>query len=174
MHQEGGAGWKSGEQGTQRWRHGHTSPSPKPTQTDWGGALPLPRHYAPHPAQREQGTVRGWRAGGVAELVLCLKPVAWTRVGRERRGTHAFRDLVHRARRPQDRGTEIAEDRWRRMLGEALLRVDLDSLWETGRRPREQMLGKLLQGEGLYSRGQETRKRRGVRPTGEDPYRATR
>ena len=36
---------------------------------------------------------------------------------RERRGTHLFRDLVHRAGRPQDKGPKMAEDRWRRMLG---------------------------------------------------------
>ena len=57
------------------------SPSPEPTQTDWGPESPLPRRYAPQPVPREPGTVRGWRAGDVAELVRYVKCPGRTRGG---------------------------------------------------------------------------------------------
>ena len=120
--------------------------SPEPTLTDCSSVLPLPRHYVRHPARREPGTVRGWRTGEMAELIRYVKWAGRTRGGRERCGTHPFRDLVHRARRPQDTGPETAEDRWRRMLGEALPGGDLEGLGERGRKPRVQMLRELLGG----------------------------
>ena len=55
------------------------SPSPEPTPTDWGSESPPPRQYAPQPVQREPGTVKGWRAGDVAELVRYLKWAGTTR-----------------------------------------------------------------------------------------------
>ena len=120
------------------------SPSPKPTLTDWGSELPLPHHYARHPARRVPETVRGWRAGEVGELVRCVKWAGRTRGERERRGTHPFCDLVHRAGRPQDKGPETAEDRWRRMLGEARPGLDLEGPREKGRKSRVRMLRDLL------------------------------
>ena len=60
------------------------SPSPEPTPTDWGSESPLPVQYAPQPARREPATVRGWRAGDVAELVRYVKWVGRTRGGREK------------------------------------------------------------------------------------------
>ena len=69
----------------------------------------------------------------VAELVRYVRWAGGTRGGR-RYGTHPFRDLVHRARRPQDRGPEMAEARWRRMLGEPRPGVDLHGPRERGRR----------------------------------------
>ena len=70
--------------------------------------------------------------------------------GGRRRGTHLCRDLVHRVGRPQDRGLETAEDRWRGTLGEALPGVDLDGLSERGRRLQVQIRRELLQREGWY------------------------
>ena len=138
------------------------SPGSDLTSTDWGSASLLPRHYARHPVRREQRRVWGRRAGEVAALVCYVQ---------ELRGTHPFRDLVHRAGRLQDKGPEMAEGRWRRMLGEALRGVDVDGPRERGRNPRVQMLRELLQTVGWYCRGQGTRQWRGVGQRGGDPYR---
>ena len=80
------------------------SPSPEPAPTDWGSAWPLPRHDAGHPVRREQGTVPGWRTRELAELVCYVKWAGRTRGGQERRRTHPFHDLVHRA------GEQVEED----------------------------------------------------------------
>ena len=61
---------------------------------DWGTELPLPRQYAPLLVRREPGTVAGWTAGDVAELVRYVKWAGRTRGGRERRETHPFSNLV--------------------------------------------------------------------------------
>ena len=94
--------------------------------------------------------VAGWTAGDVAELVGYVKWAGRTRGGRERLGTHAFSDLVSRAGRPRERGPEMEEGRWRRMLGEALTGVSLDCPRERGKKPRARMLRELLQREGWY------------------------
>ena len=96
------------------------SPSLEPTAKDWGSASSFLRHFARHPARREQGRIRGWRAGEVVEVVCYLKWAGRKRGQRERRGNDLFRQVVHRAGRPQDKGPEMAEDRWETMLGEAL------------------------------------------------------
>ena len=92
---------------------------------DWGSVLPLPRRFVRHPARRNQGTVLGCMAGEIAELARYVKWAERMRGGRERCGTHPFRDLLHRAGRPQDRGPGMTEDRWRRLLGEAPPGMDL-------------------------------------------------
>ena len=97
-----------------------TSPSVEPTPTEWGSESPPPRRYAPQPVRREPGTVWGWRAGDVAELVRYVKWAGRIRGGRERRGTRSFCNLVGRAARPRENWPEMEESRWRRMLGEAL------------------------------------------------------
>ena len=126
------------------------SPSLEPTPTDWDSEFPPPRRYAPPPVRRGPGTVAGWTAGYVAELVRYVKWGGRTRGGRERRGTHPFSDLVGRTGRPRERGPEMEEGRWRRMLGEALRGVSLDCPQEKGKKPRVRMLRQLLQREGWY------------------------
>ena len=84
----------------------------------------------------------------MAELVGYVKWAGRRRGGREECGSHPFRNVVHRAGRPQDKGPEMAEDRWRRMLGEALPGLDLEGPKERGRKPRVLMLRELLQREG--------------------------
>ena len=96
------------------------SPGPEPTPTDCGSESPPPRRYAPPPVQRGPGTVAGWRAGDVAELVRYVKWAPRRRGGREKRGTRPFSDLAGRAGRPEESWPEMEEGRWRRMLGEAL------------------------------------------------------
>ena len=86
----------------------------------------------------------------VAELVRYVKWAGKTRVRREKRGTRPFSDLVGRAGRPRERGSEMDEGRLRRMLGEAPPGVSLDCPLEKGRKPRVQMLRELLQREGPY------------------------
>ena len=102
------------------------SPSPEPTPTDWDLELPPPRRYAPPPVRRGPGTVVGWMAGDVVELVRYVKWAGRTRGRRERGGTHPFNDLVREAGRPGKRGPKIGQGRWRRMLGDALPGVNLD------------------------------------------------
>ena len=106
--------------------------------------------YAPRPVRRGPGTVAGWTAGEVAELVRYAKWAGKTRGRRERRGTHPFGDLVGRAGKPRERRPEMHEARWRRMLGEALPGVRLDCPQEKGKKPRVQMLRELLQRDGRY------------------------
>ena len=127
-----------------------TSPSPEPAPTDWGSKSPPPRQYGPQPVRREPGTVRGWRAGDMAELVCYVKWAGRTRGGQERRGTRPFCHLVGRAGRPRDKAPEMEESRWRRMLGEALPGVNLDCPQEREKKPRVRMLRELLQREGWY------------------------
>ena len=86
----------------------------------------------------------------MAELVRYVTWVERTRRRRERRGTHPFSDLVGRAGRPGERGPEMEEGRWRRMLGEPLPGVNLDCPQEKGNKPRVRMLRELLQREGWY------------------------
>ena len=126
------------------------SPSPELTPTDCGSELPPPRRYAPLLVRSGPGTVAGWRAGDVAELVRYVKRAGRTRGGREKRGTRPFSDLVVRAGRPRERGPEMEEGWWRRMLGEALPGVSLDCPRERGKKPRVRKLRELLQREGLY------------------------
>ena len=85
----------------------------------------------------------------MAELVRYVSWVGMT-TGRQRHGTHLFQDLVHGAGRPRDLVPEMADDKWRRMPGQALPGVDLDGPMERGRRPRGQILRELLQTEGQY------------------------
>ena len=126
------------------------SPSPEPTPTNWDSGSPPPRRYAPPPVRRGPGTVAGWTAGDVADLVRYPKWVARTRGGRERQGTHPFSNLVGRAGRPRERGPEMEEGQWRRMLGEALPGMSLDCPQEKITKPRVRMLRELLQREGWY------------------------
>ena len=91
--------------------------SPEPTPTDWDSKSPPPRQYAPPPARRRPGTVAGWTEGEVAELACYVKWAGKTRGRRKKRGPRPFRDLVGRAGRPRERGPEMGEWRWRRMLG---------------------------------------------------------
>ena len=92
----------------------------------------------------------GWTAGEVADLARYVKWAGKTRERQEKRGTRAFSDLVGRAGRPRERGPEMDEGRWRRMLGAALPGVRLDSPQEKGKKLRVQMLRELLQREGRY------------------------
>ena len=126
------------------------SPSPEPTPTDWDSESPPPRQYAPPPVQRRPGTVAGWAEVDVAELARYVKWAGKTRGRRDKRGPRPFSDLVGRAGRPGERGPEMQEWRWRRMLGAALPRVRLDCPQEKGKKPRVQMLRELLQREGRY------------------------
>ena len=126
------------------------SPSPEPTPTDWDSESPPPRRYAPPQVRRGPGTVAGWTAGEVAELVRYVKLAGKTRARWEKRGTRPFSNLVGRAGRPRERGPEMEEGRWRRMLGEALPGVSLDCPQENGKRPRVRVLWELLQREGWY------------------------
>ena len=124
------------------------SPSPEPTPTDWDSESPPPRQYAP--PRRRPGTVAGWAEGDVAELARYVKWAGRTRGRRDKRGPRPFSDLVGRAGRPGERGTEMEEWRWRRMLGAALPGLRLDCPQEKGKKPRVQMLRELLQREGRY------------------------
>ena len=129
------------------------SPNLEPTPSDWGSESPAPRRYAPPPVRRGPGTVAGWTAGDVAELIRYVKWAGRTRGGRERRGTQPFSDVVSRAGRPRERGPEMEEGRWRRMLGGALPGVSMDCLQEPGKKPGVRMLRELLQREGWYEGG---------------------
>ena len=124
------------------------SPSPEPTPTDWDSVSPPPRQYAP--VRRRPGTVAEWAEGDVAELARYVKWAGKTRGRRDKRGPRPFSDLVGRAGRPWERGPEMEEWRWRRMLGAALPEVRLDCPQEKGKKPRVQMLRELLQQEGQY------------------------
>ena len=125
-------------------------PSPEPTPTDWDSESPPPRQYAPPPVRRRPGAVAGWTEGDVAELARYLKWAGKTRGRREKRGPRPFSNLVGRAGRPRERGAEMDEGRWRRMLGAALPGVRLDCPREKGKKHRVQMLRELLQREGRY------------------------
>ena len=126
------------------------SPSPEPTLTDWGSDSPSLRRYALPPVPRGSGTVAGWRAEDMVELVRYVKWAGRTREGRGMRGTCPFSDLVSRAVRPRERGPQKEEGRWRRMLGEALPGVSLDCPRERGKMPRVRKLRELMQLEGCY------------------------
>ena len=126
------------------------SPSPEQTPTDWDLESPPPRRYAPPPVRRGPGTVPGWTAGEVAVLVRYVKWAGRTGGRRERRGIRPLSDLVGRAGRPRERGPEMEEGQWRRMLGEALPGVSLDCPQEKGKKPRIRMLRGLLQRKGWY------------------------
>ena len=86
----------------------------------------------------------------MAELARYVKWAGKTRGRWEKRGPRPFSDLVGRAGRPRERGPEMDEERWRRLLGAALPGVRLDCPQERGKKPRVQMLRELLQGEGRY------------------------
>ena len=126
------------------------SPGPEPTPTDWHSESLPPRHYAPPPVRRRPGTVARWTEGDVAELARYVKWAGKTRGRREKRGPRPVGDLVGRAGRPRERGPEMEEWRWRRMLGAALRGLRLDCPQERGKKPRVQMLRELLQREGRY------------------------
>ena len=126
------------------------SPGPEPTPMDWDSESPPPRRYAPLPVGRGPGTVAGWTAGEVAKLVRYVKWAGKTRGRREKRGTRPFSNLVGRAGRPRERGPEMDEGRWRRMLEDALPGLSLDCPQENRKKPRVQMLRELLQREGRY------------------------
>ena len=126
------------------------SPSPEMTPTDWDSESPPPRQYAPLPVRKRPRTVAGWTEGEVAELARYVKWAGKTRERREKRGPRPFSDLVGRAGRPTERGLEMEEWQWGRMLGAALPGVRLDCPQERGKKPRVQMLRELLQREGRY------------------------
>ena len=126
------------------------SPSAEPTPTDWDSESPPPRQYAPPPVRRGPRTVAGWTEGEVADLARYVKWDGKTRGMREERGLRPFSDLVGRAGGARERGPEMDERRWRRMLGAALPGVRLDCPQEKGKKPRVQMLRELLQREGRY------------------------
>ena len=86
----------------------------------------------------------------MADLARYVKWAGKTRGRREKRGPRPFSDLVSRAGRPRERGPEMDEGRWRRMLVPALPGVRLDCPQEKGKKPRVQMLRELLQREGRY------------------------
>ena len=86
----------------------------------------------------------------MAELARCVKWAGKTTGRRKKRGACSFSHLVGRAGRPRERGPEMDEGRWRRMLGAALPGVRLDCPKEKGKKPRVQMLRELLQREGRY------------------------
>ena len=86
----------------------------------------------------------------MAQLVRYVKRAGWTRGRREKRGTRPFSDLVGKARRSRERGPDMEEGRWRRMLGEALPGVNLDCPRKRGKKPGLRMLRELLQKEGWY------------------------
>ena len=67
--------------------------------------------YAPPLVPRGPGTIAGWTAEEVAELVRYVKLAGKTRGRREKRGTRPFSDLVGRAGRPRERGPEMDEAR---------------------------------------------------------------
>ena len=127
-----------------------TSPSSEPTPKDWGSESPLPWRYTSQPVRTEPGTVWGWSAGDVADLVRYLKWAGMIRGGQERRGTPPFCDLVGRAGRPREKGPETREIKWRRMPGQALPGVNLDCPRERQKKPRVRMLRELLQRERWY------------------------
>ena len=83
---------------------------------------------------------RGLEGGGVSELARYVKWAGKTRGRREKRAPRPFSDLVGRAGRPRERGPEMDEGRWRRMLGAALPGMRLDCPQEKGKKPRVQML----------------------------------
>ena len=122
-----------------------SSRSREPTQTDRGSASRLPHHFA----RTQQGTIRGLRAEEVAALGCYAKWTGRTR-GRRKFRTHRFRHLVHRAGRRRDRGPEMEEGWWRRLLEAALPGLDLDDHGEVGSKPRMQLLREPLQREGGY------------------------
>ena len=124
--------------------------SPEPTPTDWDSESPPPGQYAPPPVRRGPGTVPGWTKGDVAELARYVKWAGKKRGTREKRGPRPFSVLVGRAGRPRNRGLEMDEGRWRRMLEAALPGVRLDCPQEKEKKPRVQMLRELLQREGGY------------------------
>ena len=126
------------------------SPSPEPTPTDWDSESPPPRQCAPPPVRRRPGTVARWAEGDVAELARYVKWAGKTRGRRDKRGPRPLSDLVGRAGRPGERGREMEEWRWRRMLGAALPGLRLDCPQEKGKKPRVQILRELLQREGRY------------------------
>ena len=86
----------------------------------------------------------------MAAQVCYMKWAGRTREGQEKRATRPFSDPVGRAGRPRERGPEMEEGRWRRMLREALPGVSADCPRERGKKPRMRKLWELLQREGLY------------------------
>ena len=86
----------------------------------------------------------------MAELARYVKWAGKRRGRRDKRGLRAFSDLVGRAGRPRERGLEMEEWRWRRMLGAALPGVRLECPQEKGKKLRVQMLRELLQRGGQY------------------------
>ena len=94
------------------------------------------------------------RAGKAEELGEFVHYVKWTgrRRGGRSSGPHLFRDVVRRVGRPQSKGPEIEQSRWRRMLQAALPGTDLDDPGDMGGRPMMQVLSELLQREGRYRR----------------------
>ena len=163
VREKGQGGGRGGRAGKEKWRRGEergageaegaprlASPSPEPTLTDWDSQSPPPRQYALPPVRRRTGTVAGWAEGDVAERARYVQWAGKTRGRRNKRGPRPFSDLLGRAGRPRERGPEMEEWHWRRMLGAALTGLRLDCPQEKGRKPRVQMLRELLQREGRY------------------------
>ena len=152
----GGAGKGEAAQGGEaRGREGGggaAAGGPKPRADADGLGLGVPAAAAVCAAAGAEGTRdgHGVDGGGSGELARYVKWAGKTRGRREKRGTPPFSDLVGRAGRPRERGPEMDEGRWRRMLGAALPGVRLDCPQAKGKKPRVQMLRELLQREGRY------------------------
>ena len=72
----------------------------------------------------------------MAQLARYVKWAGKTRGWQEERGPRPFSDLLGTAGRPRERGPEMDEGRWRRMLGAALPGVRLDCPQEKGKKRR--------------------------------------
>ena len=131
---------------------GAAAGQPQPRADAYGLGLEVRAAAAVCAAAGAEGTRdgRGVDGRGSGELARYVKWAGNTRARREKRGTRPFSDLVGRAGRPRERGPEMDEGRWRRMLGAALPEVRPDCPQEKGKKPRVQMLRELLQREGRY------------------------
>ena len=133
-------------------RGGAAAGQPQLTADAHGLGLGVPAAAAVCAPAGAEGTRdgRGLDGGGSGGAGRYVKWAGKTRGRREKRGPRPFSDLVGRAGRPRERGPEMDEGRWRRMLGAALPGVRLDCPREKGKKHRVQMLRELLQREGRY------------------------
>ena len=130
-----GAGGRSEGQGEAEGARRTASPSPELTSTYRDSESPQLRRYAPPPVRRGPGTVARLTEGEVAELARYVKWAGKTRGRREKSRPRPFSDLVSRAGRPRERGPEMDEGRWKRMLGAALPRCAWTVPRRRGRSP---------------------------------------
>ena len=80
------------------------SPSPEPTPTDWDSESPPPRQYVPPPVRRGPGTVAGWTAQEVAELVRYVKWAGKTRGNPGEEGDPPLQRPGRQSREAQGKG----------------------------------------------------------------------